>query len=177
MRPDFGARLCYVDIETTGLDVDGDHITVATVVCGDAAHTYVDGSDMTQLPDAFPADAVLVTFHGQHFDVPFLRARFGGAVPCAGIDLSPVLRAYGYAGGLKQIEPRLGIHRDEGDVLTGEDAVALWQRYSDKNDCEALESLKAYNRRDACSLRDAMAWLYRRSMRGFPKPFCSLTTE
>mgnify|MGYP006289842891 CR=1 FL=1 len=177
LYPEFSDRFCYLDIETTGLDPDADHITVVTLVHGDRAKTYVWGRTLHRFPLEVPEDALFVTFNGERLDLPMLAARFGHAVVRPQIDLQRVLKAYGHRGGLKQIEPTFRIRRHPGVALDGVEAVELWKRYVDEYNGNALDALIAYNRRDASTLQAIIKQLYRQSMQGFPRPFCSLKTE
>ena len=56
----------------------------------------------------------MVTFNGQRFDVPFLRAKaLLPAPPRAHVDLLYIARAAGLAGGQKAVEEKLGLVRDD----------------------------------------------------------------
>jgi len=175
--PEFGKRMCYVDIETTGLDLKTDSITTVTALYQGCVHTYVRGRDFALLPDALPRGAVIVSFNGKSFDLPFLLKEFGRDIMRLHIDLVPVLKAWGFTGSLKAVERSFGIMRTEPEGITGAHAVKLWDEYEAIGNASALAQLTAYSRRDTLSLAEIMTSLYGDTMRGFPERFCSLTTE
>lgn len=136
----------YLDIETTG-DRSND-VTVVGVRLRGESRAFVRGIDYT--PEAvsdFVADATcIVTFNGASFDVPVLRGE-GVAFPhVPHVDLRQVFARCGYTGGLKKIEARLDLAReDDVSGLTGWDAVKLWRKWESRRDEEALRKLVAYN--------------------------------
>ena len=100
------------------------------------------------------------------FDLPHLRRLFPGwEPPAAHVDLCVLLRRLGEAGGLKQIEPRLGLHRPPHLLpLSGTDAVWLW-RAQREGDRTALRRLLEYNLHDAFHLRPIAEIAYNRMLR------------
>ena len=154
---DFRDRAAYLDIETTGLSRRRDDVTVVTVHCPGDTRTLVRGRDLSReaLEAALADAAVLVTFNGARFDVPFLETSFGLELDRAHVDLMYPCRRLGLTGGLKAIERTVGIGRDRPD-LGGRDAVRLWHRYARRGDEGALETLVDYNREDTANLEMLM---------------------
>lgn len=149
---DFRDRAAYLDIETTGLSRRRDDVTVVGIHRGGATTMLVRGRDLTAgaLEDALGDAAVVVTYNGARFDLPFLETAFGIDVDCAHVDLLYPCRRLGLTGGLKAIERSVGLDRDRPD-LSGRDAVRLWHAYEHGDD-GALETLLAYNREDVVHL-------------------------
>ena len=150
----------FVDVETA------EDVTVIGILDRDGPRCFVRGRDL----DEFPARAVrwraMVTFNGTAFDLPHLRRLFPGwTPPAAHVDLCHVLRRVGESGGLKEIEPRLGLHRPPHLArLCGADAVWLW-RAQREGDRTALRRLLEYNLHDAFHLRPIAEIAYNRMLR------------
>jgi uncharacterized protein YprB with RNaseH-like and TPR domain len=144
----FRERTCFFDIETTGLDADSSVVTTVTLHQNGETQTLVRGDDLTRerLGAAFEPAALLVTFNGARFDIPFLRSSFGLDLDRPHIDLLPTCRRAGLRGGLDTVEDRLGIDRALPDI-GGRDAIRLWRNHERGVD-GALEKLIAYNRED-----------------------------
>lgn len=151
--PEFRDRVAYLDIETTGLDIGRDAVTVVGVYDGRRKRSFIKGINMDELPAALEEARLLVTFNGARFDVPFLRRAFPRMrLDQLHLDLMNPLHRLGYWGGLKKIERRLGIERSEETAgMSGFDAVRLWGEYKAGND-DALEMLVAYNLEDVVNL-------------------------
>ena len=147
---------CFLDIETTGLSAETNDVTTVSLHRGGETKTFVKGRDLTadrlarELEDA----ALLVTFNGQRFDVPFLETCFDVAVDVPHVDLMYPCKKIGLDGGLKAIERELGIDRDMPDI-SGRDAVRLWHEY-ERGDEGSLETLVEYNRADTANLEPLM---------------------
>ncbi len=148
----FREEACFFDIETTGLSQHRDRVTCVSVHRGGDTETLVRGDDLTRehLRDLLDAP-LLVTYNGARFDVPFLEESFDLSVEAPHLDLMYPCRRAGLTGGLKQIEPAVGVERDRPD-LSGEDAVRLWREHERGVD-GALETLVSYNREDTVNLR------------------------
>lgn len=159
--PDFRRRVAYLDIETDGLN-HWNAVTVVGVYDGVRTRTYVAGDNL----DAFAEDirdfALLVTFNGATFDIPFLRRRFGDIFDHLHVDLRFALGQLGCHGGLKTVERQLGIERPGAIAdISGEDAVRLWREYR-RGSMEALALLIEYNRADVENLELLMEIAYAR---------------
>ena len=149
---DFRESACFFDIETTGLDQHRDRVTCVSAHRDGDTETLVRGEDLTRANLERLLDApLLVSFNGARFDVPFLETGFGLRVDAPHLDLMYPCRRAGLTGGLKAIEPAVGVERDRPDV-SGEDAVRLWREHERGVD-GALETLVAYNREDVVNLR------------------------
>jgi uncharacterized protein YprB with RNaseH-like and TPR domain len=148
----FREDVCFLDIETTGLDHDGDEVTVVSLTQGGETTTLVQGRDLSavRLEEHLSDARLLATFNGKRFDVPFLEASFDLAIDLPHLDLMYPCRRLDLTGGLKPIEKELGIDRDRPD-LSGRDAVRLWNQY-ERGDTDALDTLVSYNRDDTENL-------------------------
>ncbi|MFC7176325.1 ribonuclease H-like domain-containing protein [Halosegnis marinus] len=145
----------FFDIETTGLSADRDEVTTVSVHRGGDTTTLVRGDDLTRENVARLLDApLLVTFNGASFDVPFLESAFDLDIDAPHLDSMYAAKKVGLSGGLKAIEPEVGIERDRPDI-TGRDAVRLWREHERGKD-GSLETLVSYNREDAVNLRTLM---------------------
>lgn len=150
--PHFKETVAYVDIETTGLGYGQDHITTIALYDGKTINYYVYGENLSDFVRDIQRYALLVTFNGRSFDVPFMERVFGIRFPQGHIDLRNVLRGLGLKGGLKKIEMTLGLDRQ---ALTGVDgffAVLLWREFKKTKDRRCLETLLAYNIEDVVNL-------------------------
>ncbi len=151
--PEFGDAIAYLDIETTGLSLGRDAVTVVGVYNGSTKRSYIQGDDLETLPAALENAKLLVTFNGSRFDVPFLRKAFPRMrLDQIHLDLVHPLRRLGFVGGLKAIESQVGILRSEETTgLGGFDAVRLWRGY-ERGDDDALDLLLEYNMEDVVNL-------------------------
>ena len=160
LYPDFRHRAAYVDIETTGLGFGDDHITSIALCGGGRVKTYVHGVNLEEFQDDILDFGLLVTFNGKCFDVPFMEREFGMRFDMAHVDLRYVLKKAGLSGGLKRIEHRLGLGRDDLEGVDGFFAVILWNEYQATGDPAALETLLAYNAADVVGLETLWAHAY-----------------
>jgi uncharacterized protein YprB with RNaseH-like and TPR domain len=152
---DFQGRTAFLDIETTGLSMYRDDVTVVSVHQAGETTTLVRGRDLSRAAlEATLGDAeVVVTYNGAQFDVPFLESAFDLQLDHAHIDLRYPCRRVGLTGGLSAIERALDIDRKRPE-LSGQDAVRLWNRYAHHDDEDALASLIDYNQADTTNLVD-----------------------
>lgn len=159
--PYFKHRILYFDIETTG-DPGYDTLTVVGAYNGTTVRQYVRGFDLEDFPEVFADAALIVTFFGSGFDLPFIRRAYGIQLPQLHIDLCPLLKRLGYHGGLKKVEEAVGIVRPP-DVrgLVSYDAVLLWRAWM-QGDRQALERLLAYNAQDVVNLEALLNFAYPR---------------
>jgi uncharacterized protein YprB with RNaseH-like and TPR domain len=159
--PEFRGAVGYLDIETTGLDIGRDAVTVVGLYDGRRKRSFVKGDNLEDLPAALDGVRLLVTFNGSRFDVPFLRRAFPRMrLDQLHLDLMNPLHRIGFWGGLKRIERRLGIQRsDETAGMGGGDAVRLWSEY-EAGDEDALDTLVAYNREDVVNLEPLAEFAY-----------------
>ncbi len=159
--PEFREGVAFLDIETTGLSIGRDAVTVVGLYDGHRSRSFIQGGDLEELPGALERVKMLVTFNGQRFDLPFLRRAFPRArLDQIHIDLVHPLHRLGFHGGLKRIESWLGIERSaETAGLSGFDAVELWRAY-EQGDDDALDLLVAYNREDVVNLESLADFAY-----------------
>jgi uncharacterized protein len=163
--------VAYLDIETTGLGGPGDHITTIALYDGRAIRHYVHGRNLPEFARDIPSYKLLVTYNGKCFDLPILRTTFGLALNQPHIDLRYVLASLGYRGGLKGCERTLGLDRGDLANVDGYFAVLLWHDYQRYRSPEALETLLAYNIRDAVNLETLLVMAY--NLKAAQTPFGS----
>jgi uncharacterized protein YprB with RNaseH-like and TPR domain len=157
--PFFRDRIAYVDIETNGGMTPFD-LTVVGVYDGTTMHQCVRGSNLNDFPELIRDKAIIVTFFGTGFDLPFLRRAYRMEFPQLHIDLCFLLKRLGYTGGLKQVEREFGIYRsDETEGLSGWDAVRMWRAWRAGNRW-ALNTLLAYNQEDVLNMEVLMETAY-----------------
>ncbi len=154
--PSFGHRIAFVDIETTG-EMAAEDLTLIGVFDGRTMRHFVKGENLEEFPESIADAAVLVTFFGTGFDLPFIRRRFPRLqMPQLHVDLCYLLRRLGYRGGLKKIEAQLGIGRtNETTGLGGMDAVRLWFEYQGGN-LHSRDVLMQYNAEDVRNLSELL---------------------
>lgn len=159
--PEFRGKVAFLDIETTGLDIGRDALTVVGLYDGSRRRSFIRGDNLEDLPRALEDRQLLVTFNGSRFDVPFLRHAFPRMrLDQLHMDVMNPLHRLGYWGGLKRIERRLGIERsDETAGMSGFDAVRLWEAY-EAGDDDALDTLVAYNLEDVVNLEPLAEFSY-----------------
>jgi uncharacterized protein len=162
----------FVDVETA------EDVTVVGILDRDGPRSFVRGRDLEQFPVRAASWRAIVTFNGTAFDLPQLRRLFPAWTPPAThVDLCILLHRLGESGGLKEIEPRLGLHRPPHLLpLRAADSVWLWhaQRAGDRT---ALRRLLEYNLHDAFHLRPIAQIAYNRMLRraGMPAPPLEVT--
>jgi len=147
-------KICYVDIETTGLSRWTNTLTVLGIYDGEESFIYVNGEDLEKGYEKLKEFDTVVTFNGKQFDMPFIEQKSGDKFDFIHFDLRFLLKELGYAGGLKKIERELGIVRDdEVSDVDGREAVRLWKRYKNQGDEDALRILLKYNEEDIVNLK------------------------
>ena len=145
----------YLDIETTGMSAHDGEVTVVGLHRRGETVCLVRGETLTaeRLQAELDACALLVTFFGTSFDVPYLRAKFPQLTfSMPHFDLCFAARRLGLRGGLKQIEREIGIEREAAlQGLDGWEAVRLWMQWR-AGDADARALLLAYNAADTANL-------------------------
>ncbi len=166
--PEFRDRIAYLDIETTGLDREHDRITTIALYDGKRIRTYVQGENLEAFADDIREYALLVTYNGKCFDVPFIENAMNIRLSQAHIDLRYLLHSLGYRGGLKGCERQLGLGRGDLDGIDGFFAVLLWRDYQRSGCRAALDTLLAYNIEDVVNLEALMVLAYNRKLEETP---------
>ena len=163
--PAFGHRLAFLDIETNG-GMDPGDLTIIGLHDGRTLRQFVKGQNLDEFPEALSEAAMLVTFFGTGFDIPFLKRSFPGLkFDQLHVDLCYLYKRLGMRGGLKSIEVQMGIQRSSGTSgLSGWDAVRLWHEYLRGRE-QSLATLLAYNGEDVRNMMDLLAEGYRRMAR------------
>jgi len=168
LYPEFGQRIAYLDIETTGLIAGQSTITVIGVYDGEQPRVYVQGRDLSRFVEDVTTVTLLVTYNGKLFDLPYIRQELGIPLDQAHVDLRYPLAALGYKGGLKKIERTLGMEREGAlSLLDGWCAVRLWQYYLQGEE-GALETLLRYNLEDVMHLPSLLAVVYNTYIQRMP---------
>lgn len=144
----------FLDIETTGLSLYYDSITLVGWDLAGRYEVYVSGTAEDRLRSIMAKAKVLVTFNGTMFDVKFLLKRFPGlSIPPVHVDLRYLAKRVGLSGGQKAIERELNFRRTKSIVgLEGEGAPILWHKYR-RGSLAALKKLVRYNHADIEGMR------------------------
>jgi len=157
--PAFRHRMVYLDIETNG-GLGPNDLTMVGLYDGRRVRQFVHGFDLEEFPEALADTALIVTFFGTGFDLPFLRRAYEMEFQQLHVDLCFLLKRLGFSGGLKQVEGAFGIVRsEETQGLSGLDAVWLWRQWR-RGSRRALEKLLAYNREDVLNMETLMNTAY-----------------
>jgi len=156
-------RTAYLDIETTGLSGNTDHVTVIGLYDGTKTKSYIYGQNLDDFKKDILDFDMVVTFNGSVFDIPFIYKNMGDVgIPKLHIDLRFLMYSLGISGGLKKIEERFGFEReDDLKGLNGYDAVKLWRKYRKENNLAALDKLVRYNAADIENLKKLLEWAYK----------------
>lgn len=160
---EFRDSIAYLDIETTGLD-DFAEITTIALYDGQDIYTYVNGRNLDDFVDDIQKYAVIVSYNGKSFDIPFIERYFKISLDHAQIDLRYILAKLGFKGGLKGCEKQLGLHRGNLDGVDGYFAVLLWHEYKKTRNERVLETLLAYNIEDTVNLEQLAVEAYNRNV-------------
>ena len=149
----------YLDIETTGLFLSCDAITVIGIyLCssGNSRLIQLVGTEATgdNLLQALEGVSTIFTYNGSRFDLPFIHASLGVDLTdlCQHHDLMYDCWRNNLYGGFKAVEVCLGIPRQLKGI-GGFEAVMLWWRYQNHGDRHALALLLEYNREDVINLK------------------------
>ena len=159
---DFADKTLYLDVETTGLSLHYDRITLIGTFNGEGVQYFIRDNNLDEFSEYLANYEVVVTFNGKLFDIPFIQKQYVGIrVPPVHIDLRYLLRSIGVIGSLKRIECSLGLSRpSELQSINGREAVVLWTKFL-KGDDHALEKLLVYNSYDTFNLQTLLDYCYR----------------
>ena len=106
----------FLDIETDGIGPSAGITCVSTLMNG-KLRTFVYGRDLDDFLDEWANAKVLVTYNGKRFDVPIIQKTFGLTCVPAHIDMMDESRHYGFKGGLKEIERKVGYQTQLAEKL------------------------------------------------------------
>jgi uncharacterized protein YprB with RNaseH-like and TPR domain/predicted nuclease with RNAse H fold len=159
---EFAKKTLFLDVETTGLSLYYDRITLIGTFNGEGIRYFIRDNNLEEFSDYLTNYQVVVTFNGKLFDIPFIKKQFPNIkLPPVHVDLRYLLRSIGVIGSLKKIESNLGILRpSELQGINGREAVVLWSRFL-KGDDQALEKLLVYNSYDTVNLQTLLDYCYR----------------
>jgi uncharacterized protein YprB with RNaseH-like and TPR domain len=149
----------YLDIETTGLSLFSDAITVIGIYRCDGKNNEVIqlvDEEVTgdNLLKALEGVNTIYTYNGSRFDFPFIYISMGMDLEARfqHHDLMYDCWQNNLYGGLKAVEQQLGIPR-QLQGIDGVEAVELWWRYKIDHDYNALALLLQYNKEDVVNLK------------------------
>lgn len=159
---EFRNKTLFLDIETTGLSLYYDKITLVGTFDGNEYKIFVRDNNLPDFIDYLENYELIVTFNGKLFDIPFIKKEFPEIeIPPLHIDLRYLLRGLGITGSLKQIEGGLGIRRPKNlQEINGREASVLWNKFV-RGDNKALEKLILYNFQDTVNLQTIMHFCYK----------------
>lgn len=164
--PGHEKHVAFLDIETTGLAFPPrGSVTVLSVLLNGRlyqAHGARKIRELLRLVEE--RAAILCTYYGQVFDVPFLRSQFKVPLNKAELDLCFFLRRQGYTGGLKTVEKRICRSKRISDGIYGWHAPLLWNMHLTGNP-KALATLCAYNSEDTLVLQQLLVHAMSRELK------------
>jgi uncharacterized protein YprB with RNaseH-like and TPR domain/predicted nuclease with RNAse H fold/dephospho-CoA kinase len=145
----FPEQVIFFDIETTGLSIYYDIITLVGWSIGNEYGVYINGDKYDALFDNITKAKIIITFNGTLFDLKFIKKNIATInVPSTHIDLRFFAKRVGLSGGQKSIEEQIGFKRKKNiEDIQGEAAPILWHKYR-RGDTNALKTLIEYNHAD-----------------------------
>jgi uncharacterized protein YprB with RNaseH-like and TPR domain/predicted nuclease with RNAse H fold/adenylate kinase family enzyme len=151
----------FLDIETTGLSREHHYVTVIGALFHGQFHQWAWPQSPKSLADLVEQAAVVITFNGARFDLPFLSRQIPSLPRAkAHIDLRHVAHAAGIKGGQKEIECAFQMARTATiEDFDGEQAVFSWCASLYGNESEYRRLLR-YNRADVEALPHLSVNLY-----------------
>lgn len=146
---EFPQDVLFLDIETTGLSLHYDIITIVGWSIGKNYGVYINGQSDDLLRTSLAQAKAIVTFNGIMFDLKFMAKHFNSfRMPPIHIDLRFFARRVGLSGGQKNIEREIGYKRRARIVdMHGEAAPILWHKYR-RGSLHAMRKLIEYNHAD-----------------------------
>ena len=147
----------YVDIETDGLSPTKNSITIIGLLCNDNFQQFIENINLRPyLVDEFimmhePTE--VVGYNSNNFDIKFME-QFGVETldNLKQTDLMNACHNLNIKGGLKATEKILGIER-KYEPLNFFQQKAIWKKWLNNNDHNALDRLLQYNKEDVCNLQ------------------------
>jgi len=148
----------YLDIETTGLSRHYAELTVVGLCLehrGRPAVIQLVGDQISarRVMAAARKAAILYTYNGSRFDLPFIKAKLGVDLKehITHKDLMYDCWRQNLYGGLKAVEEKLRIARKTRGI-DGRMAVRLWYDYDNYGNQKSLALLLEYNKEDILNL-------------------------
>ncbi len=153
-------QAAYIDIETSGLDMDS-VITVIAAWQEGTLRLFVQGENLEDFLDYIDTVPLAVTFNGSTFDFPVICRQFHiHELPPPHLDLRWICHHAGWHGGLKSIERQLQLTRPEDlQEVDGNVAVWLWQQWEQHHAESARARLLRYCSADVIMLEQVVAKL------------------
>ena len=149
----------FLDIETSGLSPINNHVIIIGVLTENTFKQFIENVNLKQnIIDLYIRENDITEIIGYNhiaFDNKFLV--FNKYVSQKNInelkqtDLMKQCHTFNLKGGLKKVEEILGIER-KYDVLNYFQQQALWKKWTDNNDHDALDRLLKYNEEDVLNL-------------------------
>lgn len=146
----------YLDIETGFNAENMTHISIITLYDGEQTKTFVSGINLhrSALRKELEKYKLIVTFNGASFDLPVIKKHFCFTPQVPHLDLRFACGHIGLTGGLKEIERRLGIKREnQAADKDRNDAAFLWKMWHSTRNDAYLARLVEYNEEDAVNLK------------------------
>lgn len=158
-------KILFLDIETTGLSLYYNKITLIGTFNGHSIKTFVTGNNLGEIVQYLQDYKLIVTFNGKLFDIPFIKKELPRVeVPPIHIDLRYLLKSIGLTGPLKEIEEKLDILRSPNvQAINGREATVLWSKFA-RGDNEALGRLLLYNTYDIVNLQRLLHFCYQKKV-------------
>lgn len=159
----FRSDCCFLDIETS--HVDNGYITVVGLFDGLNVKTMVRdiNLDLNALQKELQKYKMLVSFNGSVFDAHVLENKQKDVIPdIPHLDLRHACHALGLKGGLKQIEKKVGIIRQNKIIekMYSGDPLKLWRMFRATGDKYYLDLLIEYNEEDVVNLKPIADYVY-----------------
>lgn len=144
----------FLDVETTGLSIYYDYVTIVGVGLAGEYYCHVRGGSKAALARLLSGAACLVTFNGSVFDTKFMEREFPDVkLPEAHVDLRFFGRSVGLVGNQKAIERSIRVDgRSHVADVDGAMAPVLWYQYQ-MGDSAACKTLIEYNHADIVGMQ------------------------
>lgn len=170
-----GLQLGVIDIETTGLNSDRSRFILGGLVVPDtqgkkAIQLFSESNEeesalIRSYLDELKELDVLVSYNGDHFDLPFLNRRIqhhrfsGETLPLfQSFDLYRILDRYSNFRKLlpnlkqKTVETFLGLWSDRADEISGSESVELYHQFLRSGDPSIRDTILLHNKDDILQL-------------------------
>ena len=159
----FKDECVFLDIETSGVSDKADIVVVGLFDGLDTKTMIKDiNLDFYSLKRELAKYKLIVTFNGSTFDIPFIKKRYPDLLPnIPNFDLRVACSRVGLTGGLKEIEKKLGIRRNNIiEKMYGGDPLLLWRMFRASGDDYYLNLLVEYNEEDVFNLKKIADYVY-----------------